>query len=216
MERLYLAFLCFFRILFGRPLPIEQLPAWALPLAPPPVHLPISFGATPGAMPRSMIPKKDEPKPAAAAPTPPATPAPPPTPPPPPTPRVDEEKVREQGALGFLSLLQREGRLLDFLMEKIDAYQDAQIGAAVRAIHAGCKKAIAEHVALEPVLKGDEESPVTVQPDFDARAIRLTGNVKGNPPFKGTLKHHGWRAKPLKPLAVNGDATVVAPAEVEL
>jgi hypothetical protein len=101
-------------------------------------------------------------------------------------------------------------------MEAIDGYQDAQIGAAVRAIHAGCRKAISDHVALEPVLKGQEESPVTVESDFDARAIRLTGNVKGSPPFKGTLKHHGWRAKPLKPLAHNGDPTVVAPAEVEL
>ncbi len=218
MERLYLAFLCFFKILFGRPLPIEQLPAWALPLAPPPVHLPISFGATPGAMPRSIVPKKEGGTPSerttaveVARPTPaPAAPA------PPPAPKIDEEKVREQGALGFLSLLQREGRLLDFLMEKIDGYQDAQIGAAVRAIHAGCKKAISEHVALEPVLKGQEESPVTVESDFDARAIRLTGNVKGSPPFKGTLKHHGWRARPIKPLAANGDATVVAPAEVEL
>jgi hypothetical protein len=220
MERLYLAFLCFFKILFGRPLPIEQLPAWALPLAPPAVRLPISFGATPGALPRSIVPKKDagtasESARLAAAPAPAPAPA-PVAPAPPPAPKVDEEKVREQGALGFLSLLQREGRLLDFLMEKIDGYQDAQIGAAVRAIHAGCKKAISEHVALEPVLKGQEESPVTVESDFDARAIRLTGNVKGQPPFKGTLKHHGWRAKPIKPLAANGDATVVAPAEVEL
>jgi hypothetical protein len=211
MHRLYIALLCFFRILFGRALPVEQLPDWALPLPPPPVQLPISFGATPGAMPRSMIPKKEEkkeePKTTVAAPAP--TPA--------PAPKVDDEKVREQGALGVLSLLQREGRLLDFLMEKIDGYQDAQIGAAVRAIHAGCKKAISEHVDLEPVLKGEEESPVTVPQDFDARAIRLTGNVKGQPPFKGTLKHHGWRAKPRKPLAgSNGDATVVAPAEVEL
>src|SRR5579885_3496905 len=122
MERLYLAFLCFFKILFGRPLPIEQLPAWALPLAPPPVHLPISFGATPGAMPRSMIPKreekKEEPKAQAFAPAP-AAPAPPPVAAPPPAPAVDVAKVREQGALEFLSLLQREGRLLDFLMEKI-------------------------------------------------------------------------------------------------
>jgi hypothetical protein len=216
MDRLYLAFLCFFRILFGRPLPVDQLPNWAFPLAPPPMPLPVSFGATPGAMPRSMIPRREDTKPKEDA-AKPAVPAPAPAPPPPAAPRVDEDKVREQGALGFLSLLQREGRLLDFLMEKIDGYQDAQIGAAVRAIHAGCKKAIAEHVQLEPVLPGQEESSVTVEPNFDAHAIRLTGNVKGTPPFKGTLKHHGWRARPLKPLGPsNGDARVVAPAEVEL
>jgi hypothetical protein len=66
------------------------------------------------------------------------------------------------------------------------------------------------------VLKGQEESPVTVEANFDAHAIRLTGNVKGSPPFKGTLKHHGWRAKPVKPFGAPADASVVAPAEVEL
>src|SRR5262245_48893552 len=42
--------------------------------------------------------------------------------------------------LRVLAVLQRDGRLIDFLEEDIDAYPDAQIGAAVRDIHRGCRK----------------------------------------------------------------------------
>src|SRR5207253_6846543 len=35
-------------------------------------------------------------------------------------------------AVQLLAILQREGRLLDFLQEDVDGYADAQIGAAVR------------------------------------------------------------------------------------
>jgi hypothetical protein len=117
----------------------------------------------------------------------------------------------------MLRILQEEGRFLDFLMEPIDGYDDAQVGAAVRAIHGGCRKALAAHVPLEPVLAAKEEERVTVERGFDPRAIRLTGNVAGDPPFTGTLKHHGWRASSLKlPRAGDGESPVVAPAEVEL
>jgi len=46
----------------------------------------------------------------------------------------------------------------------------------------------------------------------------LTGNVTGQPPFKGTLLHHGWRVTEIK-LAKppeGQDEFVVHPAEVEL
>jgi hypothetical protein len=215
MERLFLALLCFWRILIGEPLPVERLPQWAFPLPPPPIPLPISG--------RLKVVKEEDVK---AAPRPPEkkhsgrqkeAPKPEPRAEAPKPSEKDNERSREEGALVLLSLLQREGRLLDFLMEKIDGYQDAQVGAAVRAIHAGCKKAIVEHVTLEPVLKGAEESPVTLESDYDQRAVKLTGNVRGKPPFKGTLKHHGWRAKQPKGFgAVAGDPTVVAQAEVEL
>ena len=208
MERLFLALLCFWRILIGEPLPVERLPKWAFPLPPAPIPLPISGRLK---IVKDEAPAKAPEKPAAEKPKEPPKPEPvKPSP-------ADEGRAREEGALLLLSLLQREGRLLDFLMEKIDAYQDAQVGAAVRAIHAGCKKAVVEHVTLEPVLNGAEESPVTLAADYDVRAVKLTGNVRGKPPFKGTLKHHGWRAKPGKGLAVaTGDPTVVAQAEVEL
>lgn len=121
--------------------------------------------------------------------------------------------------LRVLAVLQRDGRLLDFLEEDIDAYTDAQIGAAVRDIHRGCRKSLRDYLTLEPVLPAAEEERVTVPADFDPAAIRLIGNVNGVPPFQGVLKHHGWRVKavhlPVLP-AARDDSSVLAPAEVEI
>ena len=121
--------------------------------------------------------------------------------------------------LRILAVLQRDGRLLDFLMEDIDAYADDQIGAAARDIHRGCCKALRDYLTFEPVLAQPEESAVTVPADFDPAVIRLTGNVAGSPPFQGTLKHHGWRVQgvhlPALP-AARDNSTVLAPAEVEV
>ncbi|MBM4257442.1 MAG: DUF2760 domain-containing protein [Deltaproteobacteria bacterium] len=127
-------------------------------------------------------------------------------------------KPTSGAAIQFLGLLQREGRLVDFLREDITAYDDGQIGAAVRAIHEGCRQILSEHLTLEPVLSGNEGDEVTVPADFDPSAIRLTGNVTGEPPFRGTLRHAGWRAKQVKlPAQPAGqDTKIVAPAEVEI
>jgi hypothetical protein len=122
--------------------------------------------------------------------------------------------------LRVLAVLQRDGRLVDFLMEDIDAYADAQIGAAVRDIHRKCRKALRDYLTIEPVLDAPEDSPVTVPAGFDAATIRLSGNVAGNPPFNGQLKHHGWRVKavqlPALPGTARADAAILAPAEVEV
>jgi Domain of unknown function (DUF2760) len=133
-------------------------------------------------------------------------------------PEADGKAELRRGAVQLLALLQREGRLLDFLQEDIDGYADDQIGAAVRDIHRGCKKVLAEHAPLEPVLPGAENASVRVDPGFDPSRIRLTGNVVGEPPFTGTLRHHGWRtARVVLPeLTASTDPSVVAPAEVEL
>lgn len=121
--------------------------------------------------------------------------------------------------LRVLAVLQRDGRLVDFLQEDIDLYTDAQIGAAVRDIHRGCRKALRDYMAVEAILPGEEGASVSVAADFDPAAIRLTGNVGGQPPFRGVLKHHGWRVKSVQLPALpagRDDASVLAPAEVEL
>lgn len=122
-------------------------------------------------------------------------------------------------ALQMLAILQREGRLIDFLQEDLSLYEDEQIGAAVRSIHAGCKHGIETHMTLAPVLDDDEGSTITVPTGFDAHAIRLTGNVAGNPPFKGVVRHRGWRAVKVDLPQLTGNASaqaVVAAAEVEV
>ncbi|RMG18612.1 MAG: DUF2760 domain-containing protein [Planctomycetota bacterium] len=127
------------------------------------------------------------------------------------------KEARDAGALALLAWLQREGRLVDFLREDIDDYDDEQVGAAVRAIHKGCAKVLAEGFELEPVLDGEEEASVEVPAGFDPVAIQLSGAVKGDPPFRGTLMHRGWRVTRIDvPVPETVDPRVLAPAEVEL
>jgi hypothetical protein len=118
----------------------------------------------------------------------------------------------------MLALLQRDGRLIDFLAEDISTYPDAQLGAAVRTIHETCRRVLDHYVKLEPILNSEEDQPVTVQVGFDPAAIKLIGNVAGEPPVRGVLRHKGWRVKEvnLPPLPQGAGRMVVAPAEVEL
>jgi hypothetical protein len=151
--------------------------------------------------------------PVAAPPAPAAAPAPAPTPAPAPL-RI----ATPDAALQLLSLLQREARLIDFANENIAAYADADIGAAARVVHEGCARVLREHFTIEPVRAEAEGSRVTLEEGFDAGAVRLTGNVVGKAPFKGALSHRGWRASAVRlpQLAEKHDASILAPAEVEL
>ena len=123
---------------------------------------------------------------------------------------------RPESALHLLAMLQREGRLIDFCEEQIAAYSDAQIGAAARAVHDGCHKAIRRAFTLAPIRAEPEGAQVSVPDGFSPLAIRLTGNVVGNPPFRGVLRHHGWKATEIHLPAAPTDPTILAPAEVEL
>jgi hypothetical protein len=224
MSRLVLAFQCFFLILFGKRLPVE-----ALKLLP--------GTATSGSQPGSAAAPADGntavAKPAAA---PPPAEARPTAPAPRPAgdgraegkdarkdaredrPRVSAAQQHRDGALAMLALLQREGRLVDFLREAIDGFSDAEIGAAARDVHRGCRKVLDQHLAFEPVMPGSEEAQVSVPKGFDPAEVRLIGEARGEPPFRGTLRHHGWRVVDAKlPALADGvDRTVIAPAEVEL
>jgi hypothetical protein len=121
-------------------------------------------------------------------------------------------------ALHLLALLQREGRLVDFVSEDLAGFPDAAVGAAARTVHAGCRRALEDVFRLEPVLAEAEGAPVTIERGFDPAAVRLTGNVVGAPPFRGALRHHGWRvgAVTLPPPPEGSDPAILAPAEVEL
>ena len=121
-------------------------------------------------------------------------------------------------ALQLLALLQREGRFIDFIEQDIAAFPDPEIGAAARVVHEGCRKALRGHVTLAPVRTEEEGARVTLDAGFSPSEVKLSGNVAGSAPFQGTLRHRGWRASGLTlPTAVAGhDATVLAPAEVEL
>lgn len=129
------------------------------------------------------------------------------------------EKGARTGAVQMLAILQRQGRLIDFLQEDLSAYADDQIGAAVRSIQEGTKQALNQHVKLEPVFTETEGSRVTVPAGFNQEQVRLTGNVVGAPPFKGEVRHRGWRVASIdlpKRMGESDELPVVAAAEVEV
>jgi hypothetical protein len=122
-------------------------------------------------------------------------------------------------AIQMLTILQRQGRFIDFIQEDLAAYSDEQVGAAVRNVHQGCKEALSQHLELKPIMSEEEGAQVTIQPGFDLHSIRLSGNVSGEPPFRGILRHHGWRVVRVdlpKKVGDQGKDWVVAPAEVEI
>jgi hypothetical protein len=138
-----------------------------------------------------------------------------------PAPAPAAPTLRQAGpdaALQLLSLLQRDARLIDFVGENLADYSDAQVGAAARLVHEGCAKVLREHFQIVPVRDEPEGSRVTLPAGFDAAAVRLTGNVVGQPPFNGSLRHRGWRVAEVRlpQLAQGHDTRVLAAAEVEL
>jgi len=218
MSRAFLAFVCFFRILFGRKLPpdaVKFLPEEALPKAlPAGTPAPKEVGKPPEPAPAKKPEPERRPE-AEKKPEPEQRPEPQPAPE---RPRASVAQHHRDGALALLALLQREGRLVDFLTEAIDDAPDDAIGAAVREVHRGCRKVLDQYLQMEPVMPGEEGARASVPKGFDPAEIRLIGEARGEPPYRGTLRHHGWRVVDAKlPALADGvDRTVVAPAEVEL
>ena len=177
MNRILLAFRCFFNMLFQGALSSETLDK---------LHL--SHRQAPA-------------RPAAAAQAAPAAPA----------------LRTSDGALQMLGILQRDSRLVDFLMEDISAYADDQVGAAVRELHDQCRDSVARYVSLAPVIDGVEGTFVQA-PSKDPNVVKFVGNVPAKPPSGGTLRHKGWRASKVDLPAIAGkqDPAVIAPAEIEV
>jgi hypothetical protein len=128
--------------------------------------------------------------------------------------RADAEIVH------FLAMLQEKGRLVDFLMDDINAYSDAQVGAAARVVHAGCKGVLQEHFKINPVRTEQEGSTVQVPDGYSADEYRLVGRIAGSAPFSGVLVHRGWKTDMVKlPQLLRGASEqlpAIAPAEVEV
>ena len=120
--------------------------------------------------------------------------------------------------LHLLSVFQREGRLMDFFFEDLNLYEDSQIGAAVRSIHESCKKVVDRAISPESVIDEKEGDQIIIQQDFNPTTIKLTGNVTGEPPFKGIVRHRGWKAKRIEmpTLSSSQEPDIIAPAEIEI
>ncbi|MCP4717290.1 MAG: DUF2760 domain-containing protein [Deltaproteobacteria bacterium] len=131
------------------------------------------------------------------------------------------EQARAE-VLNMLALLQEKGRLLDFVLDDITAYDDQQVGAAARVVHEGCAAVLNDYFEIVPVHQSPEGEGVTVEKDFNAAEIRLVGSVGGSPPYRGAVLHRGWKTMKITlPRAVDadrqqGDLQVITPAEIEI
>jgi hypothetical protein len=181
LNRILLAFRCFFNLLFGGELSADTLAALKL----------TKRGAAPAPTKQGAPPAKAPPAPAAVK--------------------------ASDGALQFLGILQRDSRLVDFLMEDITGYADDQVGAAVRELHGQCRDAIARYITLQPVIDS-VEGTFAKAPSGDPNLVKFVGNVPAKPPSGGTLRHKGWRAAKvdLPALSSKQDPTIIAPAEIEI
>jgi hypothetical protein len=180
--RFWLAFACFFRVIFD--------PRFAASVSARPAELPAP-APTPALAP-----------PAETAVTKPS----------------EKQREHEGAALELLALLQREGRLVDFLEQDIASFSDADVGTAARVVHEGCRKALRDHAEIVPVRDEAEGTQVNIEAGYDPTSVKLVGDVRGKAPYSGVLRHRGWRARKLSlPVPVDGhDERVLAPAEVEL
>jgi hypothetical protein len=133
--------------------------------------------------------------------------------PPPPKPQAGPSS----GAVQILGILQRDARLVDFLMEDIAAYSDDQVGAAVRSLHDQARESLGRYVKLQPVIDG-VEGTFTKPATSDPAAVKFIGNVPAGTPSGGLLRHKGWRAGKVELPALNPkqDTAIIAPAEIEI
>ena len=119
------------------------------------------------------------------------------------------------GAVQILSILQRDARLIDFLMEDISGYSDDQVGAAVRDVQQQSRDALERYIRLQPVIDG-VEGTFTKTEGMDPASVKFIGNVPASGKATGgTLRHKGWKAEGIN-LPTLPPGNVLAPAELEI
>lgn len=129
-----------------------------------------------------------------------------------------QESTTDHSHLRLLALLQQSGRLIDFFKEELQEFSDAQIGAAMRQIHKDCGESLEKLVTIRPLMPEKEGSTITVPKGYDPAAIKISGKVKGDPPYTGVLVHQGWKAhKHSLPQKMGEYASeIICPAEIEI
>ena len=144
------------------------------------------------------------------------------------TPKPDEKPIPPKSvqppqparsdAVTLLATLQREARLVDFIMEPLDDYSDAQVGAAVRDVQRDSRGVLERLFQPAPVVEQEEGSQVKLA-SGDHHRVRRTGDGDLEHATSGQLVHHGWQVAKCELPKWTGDAAarlIVSPAEVEI
>lgn len=135
-----------------------------------------------------------------------------------PAPAAIPQNNAQAEVVTLLGIFQEKGRFVDFLMEDITPYSDADVGGVARAVHQGCKEALKEHFHIEPISKEGEGATIIVPAGYSADEFRLVGNLAGEAPFTGKVVHKGWKATSVRlPRVLKADhLPAIAPAQVEV
>jgi hypothetical protein len=134
------------------------------------------------------------------------------------TPKLESavSQADSRSAVQLLGALQREGRLVDFLMDEVEGASDADVGIAARVIHRGCRQVIDSYFDLVPAYPGVEGVTLTVESGYDPNIVDIVGGA-GDPPFTGTLNHQGWRIRETRMPSLTSafSASLIQRAEIE-
>ena len=160
---------------------------------------------------KSNTPPQPEPQPEAVEPPQPAAAV-----------QYDSSDDCDAAVVQLMSRLQEKGRLIDFVMDDISAYDNESVGAAARIVHQGCCEVVADYFTIAPVHDGEEMEEIRLEENYDSSQYRLIGQVPDNPPYTGQVLHRGWKTSAVKrPQMANvAEAPslkeIIAPAEVEI
>nr|WP_320114192.1 DUF2760 domain-containing protein [uncultured Desulfuromonas sp.] len=136
--------------------------------------------------------------------------------------QYDSSDDCDAAVVQLMSRLQEKGRLIDFVMDDISAYDNESVGAAARIVHQGCCEVVADYFTIAPVHDGEEMEEIRLEENYDSRQYRLIGQVPDTPPYTGQVLHRGWKTSAVKrPQMANvAEAPslkeIIAPAEVEI
>lgn len=130
-------------------------------------------------------------------------------------PERKEVPPKRSDALTLISSLQREARLLDLIMEPLDQFEDAQIGAAAREVLRDSRKTLERMFAIAPVANVEEGDSLEIPESPSPSKYRLVGSATAR---KGLVTHRGWQATKIeipKWTGMSSEALMLAPIEVE-
>lgn len=137
---------------------------------------------------------------------------------------VTPEQGNDRAVIDFLARLQEKGRLIDFIMDDITAYDNESVGAAARIVHQGCHEVLKECFTIEAVFDGEEMETVQLGDHYDSHKYRLIGKVPDSAPYEGQVLHRGWKTsrinlpRKIQPASAPQPSTdtILAPVEIEI
>jgi hypothetical protein len=128
----------------------------------------------------------------------------------------EKQQETKDSSLLLLSLMQREARLIDFLMEDITEYSNEQVGAAIRDVHKKASGILKR--CYDPIALVAQEGEVDLEVAYNAEVWDVSGKIPQAGSFKAEVIHSGWMAQKLELPVWKGSLAnrmLISPAQAE-